>query len=274
MSIVALSTCIGSLGDEIGREVARILGYDFVDREIIARAADRFGTATSELRHVAEEKPTLWERFVDTKRDIVAHIEATIMEMAARDNIVLAGLGAAMVLRGTPHALRIRVTAPVSDRARRLEHQQGLTSEAALDAVHESDSERAARVKFLHHVEWDDPELYDLVLNTGRLTVLTGARLVVEALTDERYQSTQESRRRIRDLSIVAQAKAALAAHPATRLVRLTLDCHDGILTAEGLVAADTDRRQVEEILHAIPGVSEVRATIVALPGRAYPRSA
>lgn len=274
MSIVALSTCAGSLGDEIGHEVARVLGYDFADREIIARAADRFGTDTSELRHVAEEKPTLWERLVDTKRDVVAHIEATIMEMAARDNVVLAGLGAAMVLRGTPHALRVRVTAPVGDRARRIEQQQGLTSEAALDVVHESDHERAARVKFLHHVEWDDPALYDIVLNTERLTVLAGVRIVTEALRDERYQSTPESRGRIRDLSIVAQARAALASHPATRMVRLSLGCHDGVLAAEGLVDSDTDRKQVEDVLRGVPGVAEVRTTITTLPRRAYPRSA
>lgn len=274
MSIVALSTCIGSLGDEIGHEVARILGYDFADREIIARAADRFGTDTSELRHVAEEKPTLWERFVDTKRHVVAHIEATIMEMAARDNVVLAGLGAAMVVRGTSHALRVRVTAPVSDRARRVEQQQGLTSEAALDAVHESDRERAARVKFLHHVDWDDAQLYDLVLNTERLTVLGGARIVVEALRDERYQPTQESRGRVRDLSIVAQAKAALASNPETRTVRLSLGCHDGVLTAEGLVDSDIEHRQVEAVLRGVPGVTDVRTAIMTLPGRAYARSA
>ena len=66
MSIVAISPTIGSLGDEIGREVARARGYEFADREIIEKASARFGEGVMELAHATEEKPTLWERFVDT----------------------------------------------------------------------------------------------------------------------------------------------------------------------------------------------------------------
>ena len=67
MSIVAISPTTGSLGDEIGREVARALGYEFADREIIEKAAARFGEGVMELAHATEEKPTLWERFIDTE---------------------------------------------------------------------------------------------------------------------------------------------------------------------------------------------------------------
>jgi cytidylate kinase len=272
MSIVALSTCLGSLGDEIGREAARSLGYDFADREIIGRAADRFGVDAAELRHVAEEKPTLWERFVDTKEHVVAHIEATIMEMAARDNVVLAGLGAVMVLRSVPHALRVRVTAPERERARRIEHQQGLTAQAALDAAQSSDRERAARLRFIHHVDWADAELYDLVLNTQRLSVPAGARIVVEALTEERYQSTPESRSRLQDSAVVAQARAALLSHPATRGVRLSLVCRDGLLTAHGVVDSTVVRADTETVLRAVPGVADLHSEIIAMPSRTFAR--
>jgi len=91
MSIVAFSQTLGSLGDEIGRELARVLSWEFADREIIARAAQRFGEGVMELEHVTEEKPTLWERFTDTKRHYLTYVEAIIFEMAARDNVILSG---------------------------------------------------------------------------------------------------------------------------------------------------------------------------------------
>ena len=47
MSIVAISETAGSLGNEIGRRLAERLGYRFADREIIAKASERFG----EKRH-------------------------------------------------------------------------------------------------------------------------------------------------------------------------------------------------------------------------------
>ena len=68
MSVVAISETFGSLGTEIGWELSRSLGYEFADREIIAKAAERYGESVMDLHHVSEEKPTLWERFPDSTR--------------------------------------------------------------------------------------------------------------------------------------------------------------------------------------------------------------
>ena len=61
MSILAISDTVGSLGREIGRTVAAALGHEFADREIISKAAERFGEGVLELTHATEEKPTIWE---------------------------------------------------------------------------------------------------------------------------------------------------------------------------------------------------------------------
>jgi len=127
MSIVAISPTIGSLGDEIGREVARARGYEFADREIIEKAAARFGEGVMQLAHVTEEKPTLWERFVDTSRRYMTYVEAIVLELASRDDVVLAGRGAAFLLGSTRHVLRVRITAPERMRANRLVQLQGLS---------------------------------------------------------------------------------------------------------------------------------------------------
>jgi hypothetical protein len=58
MSIVVVSQTLGSLGDEIGRELARTLSYQFADREIILEAAERFREDVPALQHATEEKPT------------------------------------------------------------------------------------------------------------------------------------------------------------------------------------------------------------------------
>src|SRR5881397_3083962 len=91
MSILAISETAGSLGREIGRTVAAALGHEFADREIISKAAERFGEGVLELTHATEEKPTLWERFTETRHRYMAYIEAIVLEMAARENVVLVG---------------------------------------------------------------------------------------------------------------------------------------------------------------------------------------
>ncbi len=214
MSIVAFSSTLGSLGDEIGRELARLLSYDFADREIIAKAAERFGEGVMELRHVTEGKPTLWERFSDEKQRYLAYVEAIILELAARDNVILGGRGAIILLSKIRNVLRVRITAPEGVRAARVENEQGLTLEAAIEAVRESDQERGARVKFLYHVDWTDPVLYDMVLNTERLTVERAATLIRDALADGRFQTTPETCEAILALNATAQSTAARLVSP------------------------------------------------------------
>lgn len=265
MSIVAISETGGSLGIEIGRKLAENLGWEFADREILAKASEQFGEAVMDLRHSLEEKPTLWERFSDTQHRYKAYIEAIILEMAARDNVVLAGRSSTIVLRQVPHVVRVRTTAPERARAQRLEQQLGLTHEAALEYVRHSDRERAARVKFLYHVDVDDPLLYDLVLNTDRLTVEKGAALIRETLRDERFQSIETGRKTLVDLSLAALARASLMAHPQVEARNLFVMCKDGHVSLTGSVREDGERTTAADVVRRIPGVVNVLNEIVVM---------
>ena len=271
MSIVAISETAGSLGNEIGRRLAERLGYRFADREIVAKAAERFGANVSELRHVAEERPTLWERWTDTQRRYKAYIEAIIFEMATGDSVVLAGLASAIVLRPVPHALRVRTIAPERVRAARVEQQQGLTREAALDHVRQSDHERAARVKFLYQVHVDDPLLYDVVLNTERLMADEGARLVQEALHELRFGASAASQRDLVDLGIAAGAKAAFMASPSIDPNRVFVSASGGYAHLSGLVDAEDEQKLAQAIVEKIPGVTGVLNEIIVDPRRRSP---
>lgn len=263
MGVVAISETEGSLGAEVGQALAQALGYEFAGREIIARAAERFGENVLELQHAAEEKPTLWERFTDTQRRYVTYIEATMFELAARDNVVLVGRASTLVLRSMAHAVRVRVIAPERLRAARIEQQMGLTHEAAERVVRETDHEHAARVKFLYRVEWGDPLLYDLVLNTDRVSVDRAVRLIRDTLEGERFQATPASRRLILDLSLGAQAKAALLANPMTRSDGIYVSCTDATIVLSGSTRSEEERKAAQTTVAGIAGVAGVQNDIV-----------
>ncbi|MGH7340808.1 MAG: cytidylate kinase family protein [Candidatus Rokuibacteriota bacterium] len=273
MSIVAVSETYDSQGTEIGRELSRALGWEFADREIIAKAAERYGESVMDLHHVSEEKPTLWERFSDSTRHYVSCIEATIFETAARGDAVLVGHGAAIILREIPHVLRVRVTASETLRARRARDLQGLaTDQAALEFVRSADRERAARIKFLYHVDIDDPLLYDMTINTDRVSEADGVRIVQAALQGGYVQSSARSLALARDLSLAAQTKARLLVDPATRGVRLGVTATDGRLTLAGTVDSDELGDKVLEIASTTPGVTGVANEIIVMRvPRRYP---
>ena len=130
VSIVTISSALASGGDVIGRALAEELTYTFADREFILKAAERLGQGVAELERLLESRPTLRERLLETRRDYLAAVEAVIWEFAARDNVVLVGRGSTFVLQRIRHAFRLRVTAPVHVRARRLEAERGLVPDA------------------------------------------------------------------------------------------------------------------------------------------------
>lgn len=271
MSVVAISETAGSQGVEIGRTLAAKLGYEFADREIITKAAERFGEATTDLAHATEEKPTLLERLQESQRRYMTYVEAILLEMAAADNAILVGRGAPVVLAKFPQVLRVRMIAPEADRAQHVQNQLGLTAEAAVDHVRRSHREHAARLRFLYHIDWDDPRLYDLVLNTERISVRCAVDTIAETLQHERYQVTAGARRAIVDESLAAQARAALLRHPHMRSRQISIACREGTITLVGTVDAPAERVAAEQAVAGIPGVDRVLNEIVALGSVRHP---
>ena len=249
MSIVAISETTGSLGNEIGRRVSERLGYRFAD-----------------LRHGTEEKPSFWERLTDSQHRYRAYVDSIILEMASGDDVVLTGMAAAIVLRHAPHALRVRTNAPERVRANRLEQQQGLTREAALDLVRHTDHERATRVKFLYRVNVDDQLLYDLVLNTERLTADEGARLIQEMLREQRFRTTPVARDQLIDLSIETRAKASFMASPVIDPERVAVSARGGCASISGSVDTDEEYRLVHETVAKSPGVTRIVNEVEVTP--------
>jgi cytidylate kinase len=259
MSIVAVSENMGSLGIEIGRTLAAWLGYDFAERDIIGKAAERFGEDAGRLSHAVEERPTLVDRLNAEQRRFARYVEATVLEMAARDDVVLVGLASTIILSGIPHVLRARATAPERRRAQRVAQAGGLDPTAALEYVRRSDRERESRVRFLYHVDLDDPLIYDVVINTDHVDAEDGARVLRQALTHPRFQSTEAGRQVVRDRSIVTQARALLVADPVTRGRAITVECTDGVVSLGERVEEWAVRRAAEQALGKVPGIRELR---------------
>jgi cytidylate kinase len=267
MSIVAISETVGSGGTEIGRTLAGTLGWEFADRDIITKAAESFGEGVMDVRHAIEEKPTLWDRFRQSQRRYMTYVEAIVLQMAARGRVVLVGRASPVILGDVGHALRVRVIAPEPLRAERLEREQGLTGEAARDYVRDADRDLAARVRFLYHLDWNEPLLYDLVINTERTSVARAVALLRERLLDERLMPTDASRRALQDRSLAALARAALLANPATRPRAIGVSVAGGSVELSGRVETATERREAEEVVGRLSGVSSVRNELVVVGG-------
>ena len=102
-----------------------------------------------------------------------------IRELAARGEVVILGRGSQMLLTDMPLALHVLCVAPRKLRANRLAERDEIGMEAAMRRTAESDRARCAFYKKFWHVEVEDPKLYDLTIDTGRLSYEIATQLIV-----------------------------------------------------------------------------------------------
>ncbi len=216
MSVITVSRELGSWGSEIAADVARSLGWRFVDREILYRAARAAGVPELALEELSFEgrrsfvdrllsalhlEPTVpplpeagdRERLAQPFGGILAPVLPpvaptlesyasmlgdVVRAIADKGHVVIVGRGAQVILAGRQDAFHVRITAPFHVRAERLRREQGLPRAQAAARVRESDRARAEYVRRFYHADWRDPLLYDMVINTAHISRRTAVRLI------------------------------------------------------------------------------------------------
>jgi len=139
------------------------------------------GTRTMEAVQLSEEYALAFvQRAVETAYKI--------------GNIVIVGRGGQVILKDRPDVIHIRVEALVEDRIRRLRESPKLTKtnrsfensveirRTAQDIINANDDASADYLKRFYGVDWSDPMLYHLIINTSKMDIEKAAHLVVEAI--------------------------------------------------------------------------------------------
>jgi cytidylate kinase len=112
-------------------------------------------------------------------------VEKVMRELAAAGEVVMVGRGGQMALRDWPGALHVRIQAPLEVRAARLVERYQVSLPAALAQARASDRARAKYLRLHYGARIDDPNLYDLVVNTAQIGVEQAARLIASAVRQE-----------------------------------------------------------------------------------------
>ncbi|HTI52602.1 MAG TPA: cytidylate kinase family protein [Verrucomicrobiae bacterium] len=268
MAIVTISHEIGAGGPEIGQQLADRLGYRYVDHELISNAATRYGLLEEKLSHLDESKPSLFERFDAETRRYITVIQTALYDFSEQDNVVLMGRGGQWLLRGIPHVLRIRVMAPFDVRVKRLTKKlagpmgEQTNPRTVTELVRRDDAEKAGRMRYLYEVSITDPSLYDLVINTEKLSMAAAVALLAGVVGQPELATTSASSQLVADRSLASRVQVALATHPETRKYRITVEARSGVVTLEGTAAMD----EAMDVARSVEGVRDVKARQVDIP--------
>lgn len=106
-------------------------------------------------------------------------MEMVVRNLAPEGNAVIVGRGGQVLLRDMPRALHVPIVAPFERRVFTLAERDGIEERDASARLRASGRARMDYLRRYHRVDWLDPSLYDVVINTFKISSPLAAELIV-----------------------------------------------------------------------------------------------
>jgi cytidylate kinase len=259
MPIIAITREMGSLGKDVARELGAELKLPVVYHEVIDHLADRMRVRKSHVIRLLDGSAGLLERLTADKTSLSIFTADEIVGIAAQGSgAVIRGWGATHLLREVPHAVCVRVCAPFETRKHRMMERLGSDDDAQVaDEIRTNDEAHSAIMRRHFDLQWTDPEHYDLVLNTKRVSVEECVNEVLGLVRSPPFAETEGSRSKLGDLALAASVRAALRRAAETREAQVAVVSESGKITLSGAGSTD-EMLAFVEVAAAVPGVRDV----------------
>lgn len=205
MTVVTFSRQLGSGGDEIAMRVCDLLGYRYFDKRLMIEVAAEVGLSEHEIIDFSEDRyevrnffsrlfragprstttVPIWQEDLRWRQLDADHsvemVRHTVLAAYSTGNMVIVGRGGQAILGEKRDVLHIRVIAPMSERIKNLQ-RQGMTGIADIKVkINQQDRATAEYLSRFHNIQVDDPTLYHLVINTGRMDAEAAAHMIAAA---------------------------------------------------------------------------------------------
>lgn len=212
MAVITLSRQYASGGDEIAARVCEVLNYHHFDKRLMSKVAAEVGLSEKEVVDFSEERyevrsflsrlfragPTpaapvnIWQEDAKGQRilterqfdnaECVDFVRYTVQAAYQQGNVLIVGRGGQVILHDKPGVLHIRVVASLDTRMSNL-RKQGMSGIAEMKLkLAERDKATATYLKRFYDIDWSDPQLYDLVINTDHISTDAAVQIISTAI--------------------------------------------------------------------------------------------
>ena len=260
MPLIAMTREMGSLGKDVAAGIAARSGKRVVYHEIIEPIANKMRLRKSHVERFLDGKSGMWERLTTDKTSLsIFTADETFRFLRDGSTGVIRGWGAVHLLRDIPHVIRVRVCAPMETRVKRMMERLNTDDRANVESeIQISEEAHTAITKRHFGVNWRDPELYDLVLSTERLSVDECVDEVEGLMKKRCFQETPESMRMVENLSLEWSLRSAMRRDERTSGTEFTMQVNDGVAKLTGVVGTQAEANAAAEVARAVEGIKGV----------------
>lgn len=268
MSLITISRGIGCGGSIIARLVAEALKVELFDDQRLQEEALRLGIRSEDLVSLDEKKPGLFDRILSRRPEMyLDFMEAVVYGVAKAGSSVILGHGSQMLLRDFGCALHVHIHANEAARVSNLVDQKGLSREFAEKLIRQSDARQRGFFQYAFHMDWKDPGLYDLIINTEQIGIDLAAKLITEAARSETIQACSLTAvTAMERLSLKKKIEGFLLENDIDT-TRLPIEVPEaGVAEVTGLVYSAEEKERIDAALKSISGITELRGTVGIMP--------
>jgi len=199
MAVITISRQFGAGGRTLGKMVAKELGYTFADQQIIQKIAETANVSPHWVESIEKEAGTRLTKIIDRMVSMrwmdrilkeergyideeiyLDYLVVIISQVGEEGNSVIIGRGSQYILNDHPDARHVLLIDEVESRVKFMMKNYDVTRKDALKIVSKEDKRRMGFYSKLGKADFDNPELYHLVLNMGRVSIETALSLVVQ----------------------------------------------------------------------------------------------
>ena len=187
-TVITIARSYGSGGRTLGKLLAKELGINYYDRELIRMASDESGINEALFGEVDEKlkKSPLFRIVKKTYRGEIIPPESgefvsddnlfnyqakVIRQLAEEESCVIIGRCADYALEERDDVLSVFIHADLEDRIKNVAKLNELTDNKAKDLIHKTDKRRASYYNYYTNKKWGDAESYDICINSSKFGV-------------------------------------------------------------------------------------------------------
>lgn len=200
MAAITISKQYATNSEQIAALLAKRLGWEYIGKRLVAGIAGELRISESEvntflktsesrvLRLLDRYTCEVVQRVVDQQYgclDDKTYHEATkrlVERLYEAGKVIIVGWGAQCILRDKADVLHVKLRADEEAKIRRVMERQNLDREGARNLIQREEGHSRDYIRHFFKQNWDDPGLYDLVIDTGEISPKEAVEQIREAL--------------------------------------------------------------------------------------------
>jgi cytidylate kinase len=176
--VITISSEPGSGGRIIARGLAKRLGIDLFDRDIVKEISESAHISGVVIETMEKDRLSGIKDFISSLVNdrylwpgvYLDHLMKVVAAIASHGNAIIVGRGANFLIPPEDR-LSVRVIAPLETRVKNVAKEFGVTREEAKRRVINRENRRSTFIRQSFNADVTDPRNYDLVVNTQKLNI-------------------------------------------------------------------------------------------------------